>query len=82
MDCVDLKGYGLSDRFEQEATLYNGLPLARVIEQHRDLYKIISERGELQSSVSGKFLYAADGSMDFPTAGDWIMADRIDGTSD
>lgn len=80
MNYVDLRDYGLSDRFEQEAALYN-LHLTRVIEQHRDLYKVIGEHGELQASVSGKFLYAADGTMDFPTVGDWVMVDRIDGNS-
>ncbi|MEL7658426.1 MAG: ribosome small subunit-dependent GTPase, partial [Bacillota bacterium] len=49
--------YGLSDRFEQEATMYEGLFLARVTEQHRDLYKVVSEKGELQAGVSGNFIY-------------------------
>lgn len=44
-----LKKYGLTEFFEQEATLYNGLFLARIIEQHRDLYKVIGEQGELNA---------------------------------
>jgi ribosome biogenesis GTPase / thiamine phosphate phosphatase len=70
--------YGLSDRFAQEATLYDGLFLARVTEQHRELYKVVSEKGELQASVSGNFIYRANDNSDFPAVGDWVMIDRMD----
>lgn len=76
-----LKKYGLSDRYEQEASLYDGLFLARVSEQHRDLYKVISEQGELSASVSGKLVYHADKQISFPAVGDWVMIDRMDGSS-
>jgi len=70
--------YGLTDRFIQEATLYEGLFLARVTEQHRDLYKVVSETGELQAGVSGNFIYRANDNSDFPAVGDWVMIDRMD----
>ncbi|MEA4815387.1 MAG: ribosome small subunit-dependent GTPase A [Lachnospiraceae bacterium] len=78
MSYNNLKKYGLNDFFEKESVLHNGLYLARVSEQHRDLYKVISEEGELTASVSGKFVYSADGVMDFPAVGDWVIIDRID----
>jgi ribosome biogenesis GTPase len=81
MNYINIKRYGLNERFEQEATLYEGIFLARVSEQHRDLYKVIGEQGELLASVSGKLLYAADGTMDFPAVGDWVMVDKIDGNA-
>ena len=70
--------YGLSDRFEQEATMYEELFLARVTEQHRDLYKVVSEKRELQAGVSGNFIYRANDNSDFPAVGDWVMIDRMD----
>lgn len=70
--------YGLTDRFIQEATLYEGLFLARVTEQHRDLYKVVSEEGELQAGVSGNFIYRTNDNSDFPAVGDWVMLDRTD----
>lgn len=78
MKYINLIKYGLSDRFEQEATLYEGLFLARITEQHRDLYKAVSEKGELQAGVSGNFIYRAGDSTDFPAVGDWVMLDRLD----
>lgn len=75
---INLKNYGLNERFEQEATLYNGLFIARVTEQHRELYKVMSEYGEIEASVSGKLAYHADDQTSFPAVGDWVMIDRVD----
>ena len=70
--------YGLTDRFAQEATLYEGLFPARVTEQHRDLCKVACEMGEFQAGVSGNFIYRANDNTDFPAVGDWVMIDRTD----
>lgn len=75
---IDLEKYGLSPRFAQEATLYEGLFLARVCEQHRDLYRVIGGEGEYAAEVSGRLAYDAAGSADFPAVGDWVMTDRPD----
>lgn len=75
---INLKDYGLTERFEQESTMYDGLFIARVTEQHRELYKAISECGEIDASVSGKLAYNADGQTAFPAVGDWVMIDRLD----
>jgi len=74
---IDLKEYGLSERFEQEATLYEGLYLARVTEQHRDRYKVACVGGEVSARVSGKFAHDAGDQTEFPAVGDWVMIDRI-----
>jgi ribosome biogenesis GTPase len=78
---LNLKKYGLSDRFEQEASLYDELFLARVLEQHRDLYKVACENGELIAGISGRLSYHADDQMSFPAVGDWVMIDRTDSNS-
>jgi ribosome biogenesis GTPase len=81
MEYKNLIKYGLTDRFAQEATLYDSLYLARVTEQRRDLYKVVCENGELQAGVSGKFIYRANDNSDFPAVGDWVMIDRMDDSS-
>ncbi len=78
---TDLKNYGLDERLEQEATMYTDLFVARVTEQHRDLYKVMCEGGEIGAGVSGKLAYNADDPTSFPAVGDWVMIDRIDGSS-
>lgn len=81
MDDIHLKRLGLTDNVEQEAALYDGLFLARVTEQHRDLYKVIGEYGELQASVTGKLAYKASENTEYPAVGDWVMIDRTDGNT-
>ena len=78
MEYNNLIKYGLSERFAQEASFYEGLHLARVTEQHRDLYRVAGENGELQAGVSGNFIYRSNDNSDFPAVGDWVMIDRTD----
>lgn len=78
---INLKNYGLSEFFEQEATIYDGLIIARVSEQHRESYKVISEYGELDASISGRLAYNAKNQSDFPAVGDWVMIDRTGGSA-
>jgi ribosome biogenesis GTPase len=51
------------------------------MEQHRNLYKIICESGFMQAAVSGKFMYAANASAEFPAVGDWVMVGAENGTA-
>lgn len=74
----DLYKLGLTGRFEQEAAMYEGLFLARVSVQHKNLYKVFTENGEIQAEVSGKIDFNARDSSDYPVVGDWVMVDRVD----
>lgn len=76
-----LKQYGLTECLEQEAAQYSDLFMARVTEQHRNLYKVISEQGELNATISGKFAYCAENQLNYPAVGDWVMIDRMDGAA-
>jgi ribosome biogenesis GTPase len=78
---MTLEKYGFSDRFKQEAIGYSGLFPARVIEQHRDIYTLVCEDGNLHASVPGKLLHSANGGLDFPAVGDFVMIDRTDSDS-
>lgn len=78
---LDLKNIGLTDHFIDESAMFKGLFIARVSEQHREQYKVITEYGELSAAVSGKFAYYAGGKAEFPAVGDWVMVDRINDNS-
>ncbi len=81
MQYINLKKYGFTERFEQEASFYEGLYPARVSEQHHYLYKVISEEGEFRQAYRASSIMPAEGTMDFPAVGDWVMIDRVDGNS-
>lgn len=78
MNLLDL---GLEKRFQEESAKYENLYLARVAEQFGDLYRVISEKGELQAKVSGKFSYDTSTNTDYPVVGDWVMIDRMEDTT-
>lgn len=80
MNYINLRRYGLDDRFEQEAASFEGMFLARVSEQHRLFYTVIGEKAEIQASASGRLVHAAGNSSSFPAVGDWVMVDRLDGS--
>ncbi|WP_230398845.1 ribosome small subunit-dependent GTPase A [Novisyntrophococcus fermenticellae] len=68
-----LEKYGITDRFKNEAAAYPKLSLARVAAQHRGLYKIVTESGELQAEISGKLRFETNELAKFPTVGDYVM---------
>jgi ribosome biogenesis GTPase len=80
---MDLKSYGLNDCFAQEAAWYENLAPARVTEQHKGMYKAVSENGEHTAVVSGKLRHSSDNVLDYPAVGDWVMLDdaKTDGNA-
>lgn len=78
---TDLRTYGLTPFFEQEAASYTGLFIARVCEQHHNLYRVVCENGEILAVVSGKLAHEANDGAAFPAVGDWVMIDRTEDSS-
>ena len=78
MNKISLANIGLTEATAQEASRYKGLFLARVSAQHKDLYRAITENGEMHAAISGKLGYAANDLPDYPAVGDWVMVDRPD----
>lgn len=74
---INLADLGLNERYIQEASMYEeNLYIGRVSVQHRDLYKVITEQGEIWAEVSGKMNYSAAAARDYPAVGDWVLTDR------
>lgn len=78
MNDTYMKNLGLNTGFTEEAALYPGLYVGRVVSQHRDLYRVALKQGEAQAEVSGRFLYGAVFLSDYPAVGDFVMLDRED----
>jgi ribosome biogenesis GTPase len=45
---------------------------ARVVREHRRIYDVWCEIGELGAEVSGRYMKEAAGRSDFPAVGDWV----------
>lgn len=72
-----MKNIGLSERYITESTMYEGLYIGRVTSQYTNIYKIITENGELSAEVSGKFRFNTKRVSDYPAVGDFVMVDRL-----
>jgi ribosome biogenesis GTPase len=77
----NLLKYGLDETRLQESLQYGDLCIARVIEQQRDRYKVISETGELNAVISGKLRFQALGLTGYPAVGDFVMIDKQESQS-
>ncbi|WP_143462933.1 ribosome small subunit-dependent GTPase A [Levilactobacillus enshiensis] len=70
---INLKQYGLTEHLEQLAAATPQLALARVTEQHREAYQVISASGVLPAEVVGKLRHELTVATDFPAVGDWVL---------
>jgi ribosome biogenesis GTPase len=75
-----LLNLGFSERFTQEATLYPGLYLGRVVAQYKELDKVVTDESEVLAEISGKLRYSSVELSDYPAVGDFVMVDRKDET--
>lgn len=76
-----LEKYGLCSHFAEQAAMYPELSVARVCSQHRELYNVVTEKGESIAEVSGKFRFNAGDISDFPVVGDFVMLDNSNGNN-
>jgi ribosome biogenesis GTPase len=79
---MDLNDFGWDEAFEAGFAAFaaRGLRPARVVRQARDLSTLVTERGEAEGEVSGRFRHEAASPVDYPVVGDWTaVEDRGDG---
>ena len=77
MNNPSLFAIGYTEIFAQQARQFRDCFPARVSVQHKDLYHVITESGEIHAVISGKLGYAATDFPDYPAVGDWVMVDRL-----
>ncbi len=51
---------------------------ARIIAEHRQAYRVKSERGEFLARVTGKRMFVATEREDYPAVGDWVLIEKVD----
>lgn len=57
----------------------DGLHPARVVEEQKQAYRIVSEPGELSAEVTGRLRHSAPDRSRFPAVGDWVAAQIVEG---
>jgi ribosome biogenesis GTPase len=78
---LKLKTLGWQPFFADHFTPYaeQGFIAGRVALEHKHLYRIYTEHGELLGEIAGKVRYQAIGREDYPAVGDWVvLSPRLD----
>jgi len=73
-----MQNLGLTERFLQESYQYENLFLGRISSQYKNIYKVITENGEITAQISGKFRHSVIEQSEYPAVGDFVMVDRLD----
>ncbi|CAH0117839.1 MULTISPECIES: ribosome small subunit-dependent GTPase A [unclassified Paenibacillus] len=74
---MNLNDLGWNTAFADAFAPYSeqGYSAGRVALEHKHLYTVYTEQGELLAEVSGKFRYNAYERGDYPAVGDWVALD-------
>ncbi|WP_291575336.1 ribosome small subunit-dependent GTPase A [Clostridium sp. UBA4548] len=76
---TELYNYGLKDKVIEELNNnYKIYYLGRVIIEQKALYKVVTEKGEINSRISGKLNFEGHHRSNYPAVGDWVVLDRED----
>ncbi|HJT29467.1 MAG TPA: ribosome small subunit-dependent GTPase A [Pyrinomonadaceae bacterium] len=77
---VDLTTFGWSKFFEVNFKSYAdmGYTCGRVTLEHRNLFRVYTQNGEVLAEISGKLRHEATSRRDLPAVGDWVVIrDRV-----
>jgi len=76
----NLKKIGFTDWFEEKTAHVSPdqFQIARVTTVHKDAYEITDGRVSIHAEITGKMMFTADSSADYPVVGDWCIAQFLD----
>ena len=69
LNTISMKNLGLTEEWIQESKQYKDLFIGRVSTQSKNLFKVMTENGEMVAEISGKFHYSIKRS--FPISRRW-----------
>ena len=71
---MTLEELGYNDQLEKFRIDNNlqGFEIARVVEEHKERYKVRTNTGELEAEIIGNMRFTAKSREDFPAVGDWV----------
>jgi ribosome biogenesis GTPase / thiamine phosphate phosphatase len=74
-------GFGTWFQDKIDLTKVADFPLARVITVNKNSFVISNGRNDIYAELTGKYLFNADSSLDYPSVGDWVYAQLFDDDS-
>jgi ribosome biogenesis GTPase / thiamine phosphate phosphatase len=76
---LNLKSLGWNQTFEEAFKAYENQLLVpgRISVEHKGLYDVLTEHGELLGEITGKIRFNATGRHDYPAVGDWVAISAV-----
>src|SRR5215469_1115240 len=75
-DLTNLIAFGWNDYFQKSFQQFDDgkLRQGRIVSEHKELYQLQTEFGELSANISGRFRFEARTKENMPAVGDWVAA--------
>ncbi|AST93581.1 ribosome small subunit-dependent GTPase A [Sutcliffiella cohnii] len=72
---MNLCQLGWNETLQKELLCYefSNFSVGRVSLEHKNMYRVLTDQGELLAEVSGKFRFEALDTGDYPAVGDWVL---------
>ncbi len=72
---MNLVDFGWNELLEKQFQQYIGfgVSVGRVYLEHKHIYRLHTEYGELLAEITGKMRHQASGRSDYPAVGDWVV---------
>lgn len=76
---INLENLGYNDFFEsgRKELKLTEYPIARVIAEYKEVYKVRDTDGEYLAKITGKQRFMATKREDYPAVGDWIVVEKL-----
>lgn len=76
---VSLKDLGYDEFWElsKKRMGFVNYPVARVVAEYREVYKVRNNKGEFLARVTGKHMFTAAKREDYPAVGDWVVVEML-----
>lgn len=75
-DTLKLEDLGYGDFFESRRGT-DGFPVARIIAEHKEAYRVKNTEGEYLAKITGKQMFNALSREDYPAVGDWAAISDV-----
>jgi ribosome biogenesis GTPase / thiamine phosphate phosphatase len=75
MNVIDLTTFGWDEFFKGKFETYaqNGYTAGRIALEHKQLFRVYTQHGEVLAEISGKLRHEAVHRSDLPAVGDWVV---------
>lgn len=74
---ISLEDLGYNECFESGIKELTKYPIARVIAEHKEIYRVKDVDGEYLAKITGKQRFMAAKREDYPAVGDWIAVEKL-----